>query len=154
LGRFEASIAYYFEALTVLRATGRRLGQSFVHIGLGYAYCGLRHFEQSIECFQTALEFVDDDPRSEGFALNGLGCGHRGLGRIEESIDYYERALVVFAKIGDWWGQGEVLYNLGMAQADAGRRDQARRSWAQALAIFHDLHIDRETEVRALLDGE
>jgi tetratricopeptide (TPR) repeat protein len=152
LGRFEESIAYYHEALTSLRATGSRLGQSLAHLGLGYAYCELRRFEQSIECFQTALEFVDDDRRTEGLAMNGLGYGYRGLGRIAEAIGQYEQALVIFAKIGDWWGQGEALYNLGMVQADAGQHDQARRSWTQALAIFHDLHIDRETDVRALLD--
>jgi tetratricopeptide (TPR) repeat protein len=152
LRRFADSIGCYEEALTIFREIGSRSGQSLAHLGLGYAFGGLRRFEESIGCFQKALEFVDDDQRTEGWALHGLGYGYRGLGRIEESIDHYERALVVFAKIGDWWGQGEAFYNLGKAQAGAGWQGQARQSWTQALAIFHDLHIDRESDVRVRLD--
>jgi tetratricopeptide (TPR) repeat protein len=152
LRRFEDAIGCYEEALTIFSEIGSRMGQSLAHLGLGYAFGGLRQFERSIGCFRRAIEFVDDDRRTEGWALHGLGYGYRGLGRLEESIEYYDLALVVFAKIGDWWGQGEALYNLGKAHADADRPALARRCWTQALAIFHDLHIDRESEVRARLD--
>ncbi|HEU5157902.1 MAG TPA: tetratricopeptide repeat protein [Streptosporangiaceae bacterium] len=152
LRRFEESIEHYSEALDVFGEMGVRLGRSLAFLGLGYAFGGLQRFELSIECFRSALEFVDDDQRTEGWALHGLGYGYRGLGRVPESIDHCERALLVFAKIGDWRGQGEAMYNLGKAQADAGRHELARQYWTQALAIFHDLNDDRESDVRARLD--
>jgi tetratricopeptide (TPR) repeat protein len=152
LRRFEESIVHYHEAHGIFREIGLRPGQSLAHLGLGYAYGGLRQYDRAVDRFQRSLEFAGDDQRTEAWALHGLGYGYRALGRTEESIAHYERALVIFARIGDWWGQGEALYNLGKAQADAGRPDLARRSWTEALAIFHDLHIDRESEVRARLD--
>ena len=152
LRRFKDAIGCYEEALTLFSEVGSRLGQSLAHLGLGYAFGGLRQFERSVGCFRRSIEFVDDDRRTEGWALHGLGYGYRGLGGLDESVEYYDRALVLFAKLGDWWGQGEALYNLGKAHADAGRPDLARQCWNQALAIFHDLHVDRVSDVRSRLD--
>lgn len=144
LRRFKESIGCYEEALIIFRETGSRLGQSLAHLGIGYASGGLRRFQRSVDCFQKAFEYADDDRPTQGWALHGLGYGYRGLRRFEESIEHYERALRVFQEIGDWRGQGNALANLAKAQADAGRHDEARRSRSQAMAIFRDLHIDRD----------
>jgi tetratricopeptide (TPR) repeat protein len=152
--RFEESLGHYEEALDIFRAIGSRRGQCLVYLGLGYAFGGLRRFERSVECFQHAIRFMDENRRVEGWALHGLGYAYRGLQRIEEAVAHYERALRIFAEIGDWWGQGEGLYNLGKAQADAGQDERARWSMIQAKDIFHDLHmVDREAEVRARLES-
>jgi transposase InsO family protein len=63
-------------------------------------------------------------------------------------LDLFSRAIVGW-QVADHL---QAFYNLGKAQADVGRHKQARHSWTQALAIFHNLHTDRETEVRARLD--
>jgi tetratricopeptide (TPR) repeat protein len=150
LRRWDESIEHYRQALPIFRETGNRMGEGYALIGLGYAFGGLRDFEQAIDCFRQVLNIMRTiDKRQEGWALHGLGYGYRGLRRFEESIDYYQQALTIFHEIGDIWGQGETLYNLGKAQFKTGRTDAARRSWTGAMIIFQDLNSRGEAEVRA-----
>jgi tetratricopeptide (TPR) repeat protein len=151
--RFEESIGYYRRALGIFREANSRVGECFVLMGLGYASGCLHDFAAAIDYFGRALDISGGNRYLEGWARHGLAYGFRSVRRFDEAVCHYEQALEIFKEIDDLWGQGEALLNLGRAHADAGAPDAARSCWVDALAIFKDLKVPRETEIRARLEN-
>jgi tetratricopeptide (TPR) repeat protein len=81
----------------------------------------------------------------EGVALDILGTVHRRLHRYDDAVEHYHEALKTHRDIGNRWGEGHTLGNLGDAQLAADEPEAARISWGQALAIFAEFdHPDAE----------
>jgi tetratricopeptide (TPR) repeat protein len=105
-------------------------------MGLGYASGSLHDFAAAIDYFGRALDIVGGNRYLEGWARHGLGYGCRSVDRFDEAVRHYEQALEIFREIGDLWGQGEALLNLGKTHDEAGSPDAARNCWADALTIL------------------
>jgi tetratricopeptide (TPR) repeat protein len=151
LRRFDECIGYYRQALGIFRESNSRAGECFALIGLGYASGGLHDFTAAIDYFGRALDIVGGNRYFEGWAWHGLGYGCRSLHRFDEAVRHYQRALEIFREIDDLWGQGEAIYNLGKAHDESGWSEVAQCCWAEALSIFKDLQVPRESEIRARL---
>jgi tetratricopeptide (TPR) repeat protein len=87
----------------------------------------------------------------EGVTLDILGTVHRRLGHHDAAVEHHLQALRTHRDIGNRWGEGHTLSNLGDVHLDAREPEAARDSWLQALAIFEEFdHPDAE-KVRARL---
>jgi hypothetical protein len=53
--------------------------------------------------------------------------------------------------LGDLYGQGESLRELGLSLRALGRLEEARAQWLEALAIFEQLRTTHAHEIRTLL---
>jgi tetratricopeptide (TPR) repeat protein len=74
------------------------------------------------------------------------------LQRFEQAIEHLQQSLTIRQSIEDRHGEAITLSNLAEVLNDTGKRDAARESWRQALAIFENLGDPRATDVRARLE--
>jgi tetratricopeptide (TPR) repeat protein len=136
-------------ALAAARASGDRVGELEVLIGLGQirwlqALRSLGHVHrsegrraQAAEYFEQALVVA----RSTGSryaeigVLIGLGWIHRLDGRREESGRAYESALTRAREVGNMNWQFEAQHGLGRLYLDAGRPDRALGCHEAALEL-------------------
>jgi tetratricopeptide (TPR) repeat protein len=71
--------------------------------------------------------------------------------RLREAIDHHQRALAIFGELGGRHDQVETLRDLGDALLAAGRPQQARQVWQEALALCEAMQIPEADEVRVRL---
>ncbi|MDG9708546.1 ATP-binding protein [Streptomyces sp. DH10] len=83
--------------------------------------------------------------------LLGMGRAEQGLGRPAAAIGHYEVSLDLDRALGDRYREAHALEHLGDAHAALGRGEDARALWAEALALFEDLHHPDAEPVRAKL---
>jgi tetratricopeptide (TPR) repeat protein len=55
-----------------------------------------------------------------GFGLSELGNAYADLGDVRRAIGFYEQHLSIAREIGDRYGEGAALGNLGTAHAALG----------------------------------
>jgi tetratricopeptide (TPR) repeat protein len=96
-----------------------------------------RLYEEALEAWKDAAAF------GPSAALTGLGLVRHGQGRYQEALELHQRALTHLAE--DPVARAAVLANVGSAQLALGRRDAARATWDQSLALYRDLR-DRAGE--------
>ena len=65
----------------------------------------------------------------------------------------YQRAIGIYRELADRFNEADTLVNFGDLWSRAGDSEAARRSWADALAIFDEIGHPDGDEVRARLDG-
>ncbi|WP_203860347.1 tetratricopeptide repeat protein [Plantactinospora mayteni] len=77
----------------------------------------------------------------DGFddAVGAFGAGVGRRGSIAEAHDYFVRALDLHRQLGDSSSAASTLHNLGLAQREVGRTDEARNSWGHALQMLERL---------------
>ena len=75
------------------------------------------------------LLFSEVEPAWKRRALYLLGHVHLKLGANEEAARYFERARTALPVLSDY-----ALYNLGLAEAGAGRYQEARRAFTSLLS--------------------
>ncbi|GAA3977005.1 histidine kinase dimerization/phosphoacceptor domain -containing protein [Hymenobacter antarcticus] len=81
----------------------------------------------------------------EAAAWLRLGEGYQAHKRPQLALDLCQRALVLFAKLGDADQQGRCLYTLGRAQLSLGQYAQARAVFRQELALWQQAGNPRRT---------
>ena len=69
--------------------------------------------------------------------------------RFDEAITADQRAVALFAELGDRHGEAMALDNLGLALREVRRFDEAITAHQQAVALFAELG-DRHREAMAL----
>lgn len=69
--------------------------------------------------------------------------------RLSDAAQYLERALSIFAQIGETYGHALTVATLGFVDRVKGRHDQALARFEQSLAVFRTVG-DRVSEVDAL----
>lgn len=72
--------------------------------------------------------------------LLSLGLSRVRLGRPTEAIAFDQRALAIFERIGDAYGQAIALNNLGTLQLRLGAHDVAAQAFERALAQQRAIH--------------
>lgn len=77
--------------------------------------------------------------RSHATALSNLGIGHIHHERVDEALACLDEARLLFARLGDKWGEGRAWLGIGNAYDKAGKRDEARAAYKKASACFAGL---------------
>jgi len=89
----------------------------------------------------------------EGQTLNNLGAVYARQRRWDDAIACYERSLTICWELGDRYGEGLTVANLGVAAEARGDLSSAHQHWRKALAIFETLGAQEAVQVRSLIDG-
>ena len=133
-GALETAIAYGDDSAGRFGTEGWSYGVALAHNLLGNLHrlagdhgTARRHLEHSLR-----LRAQLGDRRATGVTLGGLGL----LAAAEDDVDgaqrYMRRALALFERIEDGFGEVGMLVNLGVAWLRAGDLDSARRLLEQA----------------------
>lgn len=130
-----------FRAVVELaRASGNRLLEGAALYGLGSAYRDQGEIQKALTSFEEALEVLAaDDSNTRPLALHNLGLLHalsfedpeRGRELLLAALDLY-RPAEVFTHT-DF--KARTLKRLGLLAQEAGRLDEARRRFEEALAV-------------------
>ncbi|HEY5986011.1 MAG TPA: BTAD domain-containing putative transcriptional regulator [Streptosporangiaceae bacterium] len=138
--------------LASARQSGNRRAEAWMLNNLGMAY-GVQHREESVTCFQQALELcreIDDSP-GRTRAANNVANANIELGRFAQALVAAEQSLPVQRRAGNRYGEGIALGILGRACCELGRFADAVEHLGQALVIVRDLG-DQGTEADSLAD--
>ncbi|HEY6491651.1 MAG TPA: tetratricopeptide repeat protein, partial [Trebonia sp.] len=152
-GAGEDALRYLRRAADLLEPIGANSVRSVALNNLGEVYLGLGDLDAAAECYLQAVEIGREfGGHAEGFALANLGVVYMRQGRVGEAIARFEDALPKHRASGALDGEASALHGLGAAQAEAGRRAEAKSSLNQALRIWEQIgHQDRAAETAALL---
>jgi DNA-binding SARP family transcriptional activator len=139
---------------TAIRATqrlGDLKGEAWLLNQLGHPYCGLRRFDDALDCLHRALRIRTEigDRRLEGSTLNNIGMVYGERGQPEDSIRYFQSALSLAVETGDQLLESIALLNLGEAHQELAQHDRAAFYYQQALRIARE-NDDARIEGRAL----
>jgi DNA-binding SARP family transcriptional activator len=154
-GAGDDALRYLRRATDLLEPMGASSLRSVALNNLGEVYLGLGDLDAAAECYLQALEIGREfGGHAEGFALANLGVVYTRQRRLDEAIARFEEALPKHRASGALDGEAWALKGLGGAQAEAGRRAEARASLTKALQIFEQIG-DQEAavETAALLSS-
>ncbi|MFD4879689.1 tetratricopeptide repeat protein [Streptomyces sp. NPDC058420] len=133
-GRAEEAVDAHIRARDLYQTLGDRHGEARAWTNLGVALQGTA---EAIDARAHARDLYRTlgDRRREATALNNLGVALWGAGRAAEAIEAFEKALEGYREFEDWYGTGQTLSNLALAQR-AARPTEARTCCLQAVAAF------------------
>jgi tetratricopeptide (TPR) repeat protein len=151
LGRYQAALEQYEQALSIYRELGDRAGVATALRGIGGLQWRLGRYLEALDQLNEAVRVHREvgDLSGEAGVLNNLGIVYRRLGRYPQALEHYERALIVLRELGDPSGQAGTMNNLGIVYLRLGRYGEALGLYRQALAIYQQ-RGDRSGEGIAL----
>jgi tetratricopeptide (TPR) repeat protein len=153
-GAGEDALRYLRRAADLLEPAGFSSLLGAALNNLGEVYFGLDDLDAAAECYRRSLEISRElgDVMTEGFVLLNLGWVNVRQRRPAEAMARFEEALPKHRASGALDGEARALQGLGAAQAEFGRRADARSSLTEALRIFEQIGYQAPTvETAALL---
>jgi len=141
LGRRERARKIYARALAAARAAGHPVEEALVLNALGGLLLGDGQAAQALAVHGEALALAtaNRDLRGQANALSNLGYIHERLGRPRAALPLLERALSLYARLGEPGAEAAVLYATALAQRGLGRLGGARTSIEAAVAKLESL---------------
>jgi tetratricopeptide (TPR) repeat protein len=141
LGRTDEALDLLWRALDLNRKVSDRFGEGIALVNLGSTLLDLDRAEEAIDYLLQAqrtfaeIDYVD----GVGYALHILGRCYLSLGRDTDALACLQQALDSHRASGNRQRQAATLKSLGPAQNRLGLAAEARKSLAQAAAIFTEL---------------
>ncbi len=137
LGETRQAIEYYEQVLEIARAIGDRRGEGNCLGNLGIAYADLGERHQAIRYYKQALAIKREigDRVGEGKQLDNLGAAYLRSGEFDSAIGHYTQAARVSEEVGDKENQSYALGGLGAVHHHRVNLADARRCYADALAL-------------------
>jgi CHAT domain-containing protein len=126
------------QVLAAWRAAGDRLGEARTLNDRGDLQARLGDNEGALASLPQALEIARalGDRREQARALNLLGLVQRRMGVDRARVlELYSASLRLWREVGDRVGEQDVLYNLGVLNADMGDSAAAFGDYRQALEL-------------------
>ncbi len=152
LGRADEALDVLRRVLDLTRQVSDRFGEGVALVNFGSALLDLDRAEEAIDYLLqarrtfTQVDYVD----GVGYAMHILGRCYLSLGRGADALECLQQALDSHRASGNRQRQAATLKSLGTAQNRLGLAAQARKSLAQAAAIFTELGDNAQADaVRA-----
>ncbi|MFJ3673873.1 BTAD domain-containing putative transcriptional regulator [Streptomyces sp. NPDC090106] len=158
----EASLDASQQALSLYQAQERRepggeRARTAVAAALNAVGWGLSRLGRDREALDRCRESLDQwlglgENIHAAHTWDSVGHAHHRLGEYDEAVSAYQSALELYRGHQDLpWFVASTLDRLAKTHLSAGRPDDARRTWTEALEIFERLdHADAESVRTAL----
>lgn len=133
-GEPEESIRMYQKCLQLKDGIGGRLNEAGIWNNIGIAYRTTGRLRAALDAYQKALRLYEAEKVNQGVAgmLNNIGNLYLKQGQVELAQQSFEKGLAVGPATGL---RGQLLSNLGRAQAMKENYAEARRLATQALQL-------------------
>jgi tetratricopeptide (TPR) repeat protein len=137
LGRIQAAIEHYQQALTIHRGLGDRHGEANDLGGVGNCYDALGQTQAAIRHHQEGLTITREIGFRVGEAnhLGNLGLSNARLGQTETAIRHHQQALTIEREIGYRYGEALDLVYLGDLAVDQDELARAGELYREAIGI-------------------
>jgi tetratricopeptide (TPR) repeat protein len=137
-GRYAEARSSYDRASTLARYRGDLLSEGVIEENVAELEMKRGDLSAASESIARALEIaaLRQDPLRRAAGLKLLGVSLRLGGRPKDAIEPLRTAFALSEGAEDALLSGEILYECGLALAEAGDRARARESWLRAQSLF------------------
>jgi CHAT domain-containing protein/tetratricopeptide (TPR) repeat protein len=141
LGEYEQAKLAFEQSLKLAKTKQDAQGIGQAIINLGAVYERIKDYNQALTLYQEGLPIMEKvgDLEAVGQALNNIGYIYRLQNQYPQAFDFYKKALEVRRKIPDKRGEAVTLINLGVAEFEVGKLNEATKNLYSALAIVESL---------------
>ncbi|HEX3481386.1 MAG TPA: protein kinase [Kofleriaceae bacterium] len=150
IGRLEAAIESYAEALVIYRALGMGRQEARALNNMGMVFSALGEYEEALAHFKSALKLDQalGDRSHIAQKLGNIGQCYSDLGDVDRAESYLGKALKLAEQTGDLAAAAEAAVSLGQARLQRGHARAGLDLFERGLALATD-NRDRYQEVRA-----
>jgi serine/threonine protein kinase/tetratricopeptide (TPR) repeat protein len=151
IGRLEASIESYAEALVIYRAIGMSRMEARSLNNMGIVFAALGEYEEALAHYKSALK-IDQalgDRSSIALKLGNIGQCYSDLGDLDRAESYLAKALKIAEQTGDLSAAADAAVSLGQTKMQRGDTKTALIHFERGLALATESR-ERYQEVRAL----
>ncbi len=144
-GVFDLAAKHYYNAMSIYKETGNKLGYANSLTNLGGLHLQLHKFEESKEYLNEALQIFlsvssdrgDTIPPTQVISIyNNLGIAHENLSEYNQAIEYYQRGISLAKRLSSEMRNLAMLFNnLGSSYMKRGNSTEAIENMEQALRI-------------------
>ena len=151
IGRLEAAIESYAEALVIYRAIGMSRHEARALNNMGIVFAALGEYEEALAHYKSALK-IDQalgDRSSIALKLGNIGQCYSDLGDVDKAESYLGKALKVAEQTGDLSAAADAAVSWGQAKMQRGDTKAALVLFERGLTLATE-NRERYQEVRAL----
>lgn len=140
-GDHQTAIAYFKEALAMMKSLRDEHGQAIALAGLAWPNLYLGNDKEAVENFSNALSMYESmgNLDGKGRALYGLGWTQAVMGRNEEAREYFYKALRLRQAANDRRGEALNLASLARVYSRLGNEQQALAYSQRARTLYESL---------------
>jgi len=151
MGRLEAAIESYAEALVIYRALGMGRQEARALNSMGMVFSALGEYEEALAHYKSALKLDQalGDRSNIAQKLGNIGQCYSDLGDVNRAEGYLGKALKLAEQTGDLTAAAEAAVSWGQAKLQRGDGVAGLELFERGLALATD-NRDRYQEVRAL----
>jgi predicted ATPase/tRNA A-37 threonylcarbamoyl transferase component Bud32 len=151
MGRLEAAIESYAEALVIYRAIGMGRHEARALNNMGIVFAALGEYEEALAHYKSALKLDQalGERSSIALKLGNIGQCYADLGDLDRAESYLGKALKVAEQTGDLSAAADAAVSWGQAKLHRGHGTPALALFERGLALATE-NRDRYQEIRAL----
>jgi serine/threonine protein kinase/predicted ATPase/class 3 adenylate cyclase len=151
IGRLEAAIESYAEALVIYRAIGMSRHEARALNNMGIVFAALGEYEEALAHYKSALKIDQElgDRSSIALKLGNIGQCYSDLGDLDKAESYLGKALKIAEQTGDLSAAADTAVSWGQAKLQRGEIKPALALFERGLALATE-NRERYQEVRAL----
>jgi serine/threonine protein kinase/predicted ATPase len=151
IGRLEAAIESYAEALVIYRAIGMARHEARALNNMGIVFAALGEYEEALAHYKSALKIDQALGDRSGIALKlgNIGQCYSDLGDIDRAESYLSKALKVAEQTGDLSAAADAAVSWGQTKMQRKDTKAALELFERGLALATE-NRERYQEVRAL----
>ncbi len=151
IGRLEAAIESYAEALVIYRAIGMARHEARALNNMGIVFAALGEYEEALAHYKSALKIDQALGDRSGIALKlgNIGQCYSDLGDVDRAESYLNKALKVAEQTGDLSAAADAAISWGQTKMQRKDVKGALDLFERGLALATE-NRERYQEVRAL----
>jgi serine/threonine protein kinase/predicted ATPase len=151
IGRLEAAIESYAEALIIYRTIGMSRHEARALNNMGIVFAALGEYEEALAHYKSALKIDQElgDRSSIALKLGNIGQCYSDLGDLDKAESYLGKALKIAEQTGDLSAAADTAVSWGQAKLQRGEVKPALALFERGLALATE-NRERYQEVRAL----
>jgi len=143
-GNFGLALKNYQQAHDIFARLGARREQAIALLDLGALYDQARDFDHEIRYNREAAQVYPGDPAIALGAADNLGYAYLQMRRYAEAIPYLQQALGIAVSLRSPSLEAQVLTNLALSYAGAGKLAEAEQAADRSLILVSKADPDGE----------
>ncbi len=154
-GNNERGVALFTQALDLLQGEDARRPRARALQNRGVLQQRLGHLTHAVADTRQALAIYRslDDRRGQAVAIGNLAWFHLVDADLDSAFDLYREQQHIALLLTDTFLHADALFGIGETHATAGRFEEARHAWQEALRLFEHINHPRAAQAQQRLDA-
>jgi adenylate cyclase len=142
LGDYPRALANYLKMLKIAEKKGDNWAMAVAHVNVGSLYFTHHDYTNALLQYEKALQFMEKAGRKKNGAiiLSNIGSVYcDGLGEYEKSLHYFLQAMEIHEEVGNKFGKGLALGNIGIALKQMKQYEAAATCYNASMMITKEI---------------